>query len=608
LPAHLERIVRHCIEKNPEDRFQTARDLAFDLETVSSAGAATNLITSLPVKKRRPAWMRPVAIAALCMAALVAAYFAGSGIQSGHQPKFQRITFRRGIIQAARFASGGSNVVYAAALEGGPIELYSTIPGSPESRSLGVPQSGLFSVSPAGEVTIAAGARFAGTFDMIGTLAQVPLLGGTPREIMENVGAADYSPVAKAFAVVPAPGLMQPTRLEYPAGKTLTPAKGNEWHSHLRISPGGDKVAFADHDYFGDDGTVSFVDRDGRKEVLSQRFLSLQGLAWAPSGDEIWFTGAAEGTGRALYSVTLLGKQSLLASAPGTLTLHDVGPEGQALVSSDEMRMAIEFAGEESGAVKDLSWLDWSTPTGLSSDGKTFVFTESAEGTRGVMTVFVRKTDGSPAIKLGEGNGGPLSPDEKWVLARKEGKSILLPVRAGAARVLEAGSLDVVTRQGWLPDSRRIVIFGHEKGKPARCFAQDIDGGKPEPVTPEGEAGALIFPNSPSLLTIINGVYHMHPLGGEPKALPVRADPEVTPVQVSDDGTWVYLLDRRGTANKVYRTELATGKSTLWKELQPVNPAGVRTVSNLFITPSGKNYLYRMVRSEGTLYLVAGLK
>ncbi len=161
-----------------------------------------------------------------------------------------------------------------------------------------------------------------------GTLARMPLGGGAPREILENIQWADWSPDGTQFAIVR--DVNGRNRLEYPLGKVLYETGG--WISHPRISRKGDMIAFVDHPIQGDSiGTVAVVDLNGKTKLLSQSYGGgAMGLAWSPKGDEVWVTATLIGIDRSVFAVTLSGKERLVARVPADLTLQDVMPDGQA--------------------------------------------------------------------------------------------------------------------------------------------------------------------------------------------------------------------------------------------------------------------------------------
>jgi hypothetical protein len=290
----LARLLRRCMENNPNERIQSALDLAFDLEGIL-----------LPYQEpRRARWKVAGIVITLAAAALSVAVFLASrkleGVQSHPSPKFRRLTYRAGVITGARFAPGGQSVIYSAAWDGKPVEAFTTRIGGPESRPLGLPSAGILAVSAAGELAISLGCEL-NWAECRGTLARMPLSGGAPREMLEDVFYADWSPDAKNLAVVRA--VDGRFRLEYPIGKVLYEASG--WITYPRLSPKGDRIAFLDHPTLGeDDGSVSVVDLSGHKTNLSSGWKNLKGLAWSPSGDEIWFSGDRMTRSQLVYAVS----------------------------------------------------------------------------------------------------------------------------------------------------------------------------------------------------------------------------------------------------------------------------------------------------------------
>ena len=299
----LDRIVRHCLEKNPEERFHSAHDVAFDLDTLSTVSAPAARPSAFPAARKRGLW--PAAAVLVLLAAVGGlAYLTGkrNGVQ--RLPDFSQLTFRRGFIALARFAPDGQTLVYSAAWEGNPFQLFVGRPGSAEATPLQPPGAVLLAVSPSGEMALQLRPRQTAFF-WVGTLARAPLAGGAPREVLEGVQWADWSPDGGSLAIVRDYG--GKNRLEFPVGKSLYETGG--FITHPRVSPRGDLVAFLDHPTQGDDGGfVAVVDGGGRKRTLSQRWSSVQGLAWAPGGGEIWFTATHVGGNRSLYAVSLNGR------------------------------------------------------------------------------------------------------------------------------------------------------------------------------------------------------------------------------------------------------------------------------------------------------------
>ena len=395
--------------------------------------------------------------------------------------------FRRGTISSARFAPDGQTVLYGASLEGKPTEIFVSRPESPESRPFGMPGASVLAISKSGELALSLGQHIIAPFTTSGTLARMSVAGGAaPREILEDAQWADWAPDGLNLAIVRDVGGRN--RLEFPIGKVLFETAG--WISHPRVSPRGEEVAYIDHPARGDDGgLVAVVDRSGKRKSLSESFETAQGLAWAPSGDEVWFTAAKSGGNRALFAVSLSGRQRLLTRVPGILMLHDVSRGGRALMTHDTNR--IEVLGLSPGERKehDLSWLDWSNASDISADGKTLLFSEAGEGGGAGYSVYVRRMDGSPAVRLGEGSAQELSPDGKWALTitriASEPQLVLYPTGAGETKTLLREGL-VAQAAHWLPDGKQILLTASETGHGSRLYLWNLSGGKPRAISPEG--------------------------------------------------------------------------------------------------------------------------
>ena len=275
-PAAFEQIVRHCLEKEPENRFQSARDLAFALSTASQS-TSRQFVALRPRQQQFRKWLAWLAAAALL--AVVGIYL-GTLVRPASDPAYRRISFERGTIYSARFGPDGRSILYGAAWNGRPLQLYSTVGDSPLARPLGFTAAHLLTVSRSSELAVV----LHGTPDRRaftgGVLARSPLAGGTPRELLEDVRAADWSPQGELAVVHDIDG---ESRLEYPIGKVLYPTSG--WISDVRFSPGGESIAFLDHPATWDDrGSVCVIDLGGKKKTLSSGWESEAGLAWSPRG------------------------------------------------------------------------------------------------------------------------------------------------------------------------------------------------------------------------------------------------------------------------------------------------------------------------------------
>ena len=573
VPAPLRWTVERLLSKEPAERYDSTRDLYRELKhtrehlsqsSVSGPRAAPGV--------GQPRW-RAWGIAALTALALVTIGVAGDRLLFHvPEPAFQRLTFRRGIVTSARFAPDGRTVVYAAAWNGQPVELFSLEPGLPESRPLGFQSTGLLGISRSGEMAVSVGNRFQGAIISTGTLARTPLNGGAPRELREQIAYADSTPDGKQMAVTTADA---PRRLEYPVGNVLFTSSGTGWPGDVRISPRGDQIAFVDHNYFGGDATVALLDQKGNKRTLSRKFGLIDTLAWSPDGREIWFSGIAPGEAEAsIHAITLAGKERSILRIPGALSLCDISREGKVLLTRIDDRMSVDFVGPDDEAARDLSWLDWTLVNDISKDGQTLAFSESGSGIAPEDdAIYIRKTDGSPAVRIQLApHWAPraLSPNGSWLLAVQEqdvneSGFMLLPVRAGTAVRVETG-LQQITTAAWFRDDKQVVFGANQKGHRPRTYVQQIDGGSPRPVTPEGELFVAFSPDSEEVLARGPSGFSLYPVsGGVPRSLPSIGSQDIV-ANFAAGGKAIYLQNR-SDRSRVVRLDLASGYVT--SELRP---------------------------------------
>jgi DNA-binding winged helix-turn-helix (wHTH) protein len=548
------------------------------------------------------------------LAVVISGILVGSGFFLGHRttrsqpPDFQRLTVRRGTVYSARFAPDGHSVIYAASWDGEPTEIFSTDPKIPGVRSLGLSATQLLAVSSLGEMAVLQPVGNHFLFLDRGTLGQVPLTGGSPRQLAESIDWADWSTDGATLAAVRNVNGKQ--RLEFPLGHVLCETAG--WISHPRISPKGDQVAFLDHPIYGkDEGVVSIIDLERHKRVVSAGWESVEGLAWSANGTEIWFSGAQAGTERHIYAVDLAGHQRLIFRAPGGVTLQDIASDGRVLVTRYEQRGRMMALAPGAIKEREVSWGDWSVPTDISSDGNTVLFNEEGADSGPTYTVAVRDTRGSPPIPLGQGMTGNLSPDGKWASTIvSNAHLLLLPTGAGTARQIDQSDIqEYWYGANWMPDGKQIVFSGKRTGHAIQCFVQDVDGGKPRPVSPEGVMFCNISPDGK--LIAGNGpagdggwLYPME--GGPPRPIPgLQADESFA---WSSDPRFMYVYQWKQSSVKVYRLNILTGHRELFREMTPPAVAGLQSISHIHFSSDGQAYVYSYTRLLSELYLVKGLK
>jgi Tol biopolymer transport system component/predicted Ser/Thr protein kinase len=623
LPSKLEEVIFKALEKEREFRYQTAAELRGDLKRIkrtldtSRAGSSASAISSrsavtvaAPTASRRrvPVMALAAAVVALLAGLAVGRFLLQRPVEAS-LPVYHPLTFRRGMVHAARFAPDGKTIIYSAAWEGKSLQLFTTRPESPESHELEPAGADVLAVSSSGEMALSLASHPVAGFLYSGTLARVPLVGGAPREVLEGVEWADWSPDGSTLAVVRQE--QGRNRLEFPLGKVLYQADG--WIGHLRVAPKADMIAFIDHPQLGDDGgALAVVDLAGKKTTLSTGWDSIQGVAWSPSADEIWFSATRTGGDRSLYAVNLSGNVRLLARVPGELTLLDVGRDGNVLLTRGNDRAGMIGLASGEAREHDLSWLDWSVPNDVSADGKTVLFTESGEGGGPKYAVYLRKMDGSPAIRLSDGAGMALSPDGKWALSRSTttpAPLFLLPTGVGEAKPLSNDSMNHLNG-GWLPDGKQLVFSGNEAGHGFRLYVTSPGEAKPRPISPEGVNPAVVLSPKGDFAASVGPDHkiYLYPIaGGEP--VPVSGtEPDEAPTGWSADGRSLYVFRFGQIPAKVFELELSTGKRKLWKELVPADAAGIDTIRGVTLTPDARAYVYGYIRTLSDLYMVEGLK
>ncbi|MCL4818198.1 MAG: PD40 domain-containing protein [Vicinamibacteria bacterium] len=603
----LARVIEHCLEKDPAERFQSARDLAFQLEAIDDPAAGGALAPARPRTRIPPglAWLA----AGLAAGAALHAWLAPP--PPARVPEMTRLTFRRGTIEHARFASDGATVVYSAAWDGAPVEVFTCRPGSPESRPLGFADTELLALSASGEMALSHGRRRLGTFVASGTLARAPLSGGASRAVLEDVQFADWAPDG-ALAIVRTSGGR--TRLEYPVGTVLHETSG--WISHPRVAPDGRRIAFLDHPVSGDDGgNVAVVAPGAEAVILSREWGSLQGLAWR-DGREVWFTGTREGAARALHSVTLDGRERAVLRMAGTLTLHDVAA-GQVLFSNHVQRREMRVRAPGESAERDFSWLDYAFPSDFADDGSRVYFAENGEGGGRGYSVYLRATaPGRPAVRLGSGAALALAPGGERVLAVEnftsdEQRWMLLPTAAGEPRALPRGSVRA-SAATFGPDARRLFVAGVEPGRPSRVYGLDLgSGGAPVPLGPEGVsfplASKVVAPDGRRLAVRLADGAHalLEASGGATRPL-AHVEPGEQVLRWCGDAC-VYAYAPGRIPAEVFRVDLASGRRELAWQIAPADRAGVLAITPVQLSADGRAYVYGYRRVLSDLYVLRGL-
>ena len=610
MPLALERIVGHCLEKNPAERFQSARDLAFDLDAASGlSGVSTMSSPAIASSRRRMAMLLGASVAAV-----VLAFFAGGRVlASKHsmEATFRRLTFRRGSIDGARFTPDGQNVVYTAAWEGAEPEIFTVRTDGAESRPLGIKNANVLAVSKKGELAISL--KKAGTFwtSAAGTLARVPLGGGVPREVLEGVTFASWGPDGEELAVTRLGRAGAESWIEYPIGHVLDRSSSRRYES-LAVSSDGKLVAVKEINEGG--AAIAVFDRSGKKRYVSSGWFDVQALAWSPGGAELLFIARRNPADESLRAVDRSGRERVILPGASDLSLSDVSMNGQLLLWRGTFHRGIVHGTEGSGDVNQLGWLDGSTLSSLSDDGQRILFTEEGEGASPKRDVYMRKADGSPAVRLGDGVPYGFSPDGKWAVAitrETPQQLILLPTGPGSPRKIP---LEGIKNFGasFLADGRLYVL---EFDVPPRLSVVSNEGGKTRVLNATDittEHGGVDSPDGASIAIAASDhrVEIVSTTGGPPRFVPgaiLRSDD--TLIQWSADGRFLYLARTAEFPARVFLLNIQTGERVLWKELKPADSLGATRIFDVCVSRDGRSYAYDYYGTDSNnLYVVSGLK
>jgi eukaryotic-like serine/threonine-protein kinase len=609
VPPMLERIVHHCLEKDPAARFQSARDVAFALEALSSISSTAHIATpAVPAQAARKSWLVPGLVGAIVvLAATVAVLFVRLNAPPPDPPTYRQLTYAREAILSARFAPDQQTIIYGSARVGTESELFSLSPDTHVSVSLGLKNAEIESISSTGEMLLILQRHSLVRVARVGVLARAPLTGAAPRPIMNDVADADWGPDNQIAVARYVDGHF---RIEYPIGRVLyEPSTG--YVSNVRVSPKGDWVAFAEHPTLGDDaGNVVVVDTSGHKRTLSPWQTALEGITWAPSGKQVWFTGAATGIEFQLRASDLSGHTRVVDRTPGTPTLCDIARDGRVLLGQANNRVLAYARGPGQDQEHDVTIRLWSDSPVISPDGRQVLLNDEGAYSGPNYDVYVRASDDSAPERIGDGVGYDFSPDMKWVLSSLTlhipRQLFLIPLGPGETKQITHDSIDR-DRASFLPDGKNIVFDGTEPGRKSRIYVQAIDSGTARPISPEGVSGFMPTPDGKFVFGFSDSVA-LYPIDGQgaPRLVPgIHPDEKI--FSVSHDGRSALVGQLFSYSADVVRVDLASGKRELFKKIGPSDPAGVLMVGATF-TPDGKSYAYSYFSSLSQLYLVEGLR
>jgi hypothetical protein len=619
VPPNVAAAVSKALEKVPADRFDSAKAFAEALEnphftTASATVAASSASGTWSLRS----WIRsPWSWAALVLLAGAAiAAWAATRAARGSAPVFAQQTYDVRAIYNARFAPDGKTIVFSAAGPTGQTSrLYVIRPDNPDVVPLGPDSVHLLSVSSAGQLAVLTHAVYGAHRLFSGTLATLSLGGESPRELETQVREADWAPNGKDLAVIRDTNNLD--HLEYPEGTAIAQTSG--YFSDVRVSPSGDAVAYFDHpSRFDDRGSVVIVDRAGRKLAQSAPYGGIEGMAWRPNGHAVRFSVTSGPSAGAIREMELGGAERIALTNAGALTAQDESRAGRMLVTQDEYPTQVFALGPGAAVEKNLGIRDYSIISPLSDDGRNLAFSDEGALGGADYTLMLRNTDGSPEIRLGEGQAIGFSADGKFVLAdvpSTQPRLMLYPTGPGHSRQLKIGRFDELT---FLPitdpvfdHDSRFFFCGVRHGEPGRCYVGSVDGDSITPVTPPGSQVGLIAPDGRSVLARGPQGLALFPVaGGAPT--PARGfQPGDRPIRWSPDGREVWVA--RVSADSVmvihvFAVDPETGSRRPLTTIVPRNQNGLRAVAFVTLANDPRVCAYTRYNYTSLLFTVDGVK
>jgi eukaryotic-like serine/threonine-protein kinase len=598
----LRAVLQRGVQKAPPRRFQSASDFAFALRLPASGltaparrfgGGATALALALAAALSVIGWLA------------VARRDGRPADSTDAGPKFQRITFQAGRVWSARFVPDSDTIVYAASWNDQPTRIYSARAGFPAATDLRLPPADLLSVSKAGDLALLLGYRWLqGTEPSVGTLARAGLAGSAPRELVEHVASADWTPDGGLVAVR---DLVRVRRLEFPLGHAVYETAG--WIDNVRVSHDGTRVAFADHPLRSDDrGDFVVSDASGHLTRLARNLGTARGLAWGPGDRELWYS-----LNNQIGAFDLKGGHRTIYRESRTLGLLDLAADGRVLMAAHEGRVGLAGRLEGDTADRDRTWFDYSVARDLSPDGKTLLFFEAGEAFSDEYVVGVWRAGDTAPIKIGEGHATSLSADGKLALAINLTKRTgfrILPTGVGEAREVLTPALATLHWVTWLPDGQHVIASGNEPGRGSRLYVVDLAGRIVRSVGPEGTfyQSNAVSPDGSRVAALDPErkltVYRTE--DGAATMVPGIGSDE-RPIGWSADGSELFVLTQ-GIPSRVSRVKVETGARTWWRDVIPPDPTGVVRIFPVLVTPDGRSYAYTYGRYLSTLYVASGLR
>ena len=606
VPPNVEAAMAKALEKLPADRFDSAKDFSTAL---ASPHFGEGAMTGVGGIRQGKDWRWPLAagiVAGVTTGAIAVLLLRPGDASDANAVALVQRTYARETIYAARWAADARTILYTSLGPDGVPSVRIIRAEYPEPQRYGPDSAHLLAVSSTNEIALLLHARSPNQRVFRGTLARMSIGGGAPREIVENVQEADWSPDGSSLAITRNAG--DHDQLEYPVGKVIYSSPPGSYISDPRVSADGERVAFFLHPLRYDDrGYVLFLDTNGTETRDEEEYAGLEGLAWSADGTSLLFS-AASGSPYQVRRWQPGRKSQKVLPSPGRLTMFDVRG-GRWLVTRDDVEWLVVAKAPGSSVVRDVSWLDGSLVPVISADGEMIAFGDQGTLSGPLYGVMVRESDGSPAVRLGDGSPRTISPDKKWVIAdipTSPRQFRLYPTGAGSFRPLAWPRLADVLAVGFLPDGKSLYVCGNEPARANRCYRSALEGGDVTPVTPDSIVG---FP-SPDFSVVAaprDNKWWVYPVnGGDPREIPGLT---AAPLRWSPDGKALWVF-RPGPARQrgVDRVDVVTGRRTPLFSIDELQGVATPFVASLSVADDGRSYAYFTATYSSLLFSVEGIR
>jgi Tol biopolymer transport system component len=333
----------------------------------------------------------------------------------------------------------------------------------------------------------------------------------------------------------------------------------------MRVSHGGDSIAFMEHPArFDDRGSVKVIDLGGRTRELASGYWGMEGLAWSPADDAVYFSAAIGGSEFSVYRADIAGGARLARQSAGLLIIHDIAPDGTWIVTGDDTPTEILLRDLDNDTETNLSWLDAALYPKLSPDGRTILFTDESEAAGPNYSATLRPTSGGAIVRLGEGFGTDFSVDGRFVLSvvpSTPPRVMSYPVGAGQSVQLDRGQFENISDAYWTPDGAHVLVSGNIADQPPRCFLLDPTTREATPIGPEGIREGRPSPDGKVFAARTQSGWSVFPISGDGDGSPV---PSMTVsdllIRWSPDATAVYAFHQATVPTPVDRIDVSTGR------------------------------------------------